>query len=115
MKNPVFDYDTLHAARLSLAGKIAAHWAERLNGALVAGEGTCDLQHDASYGVVNDMAVAEILRLAQESGVEVTEWSTHPPTCAGAATFTRLTFVSEIAPPERKDNVVTLFPRGTVH
>ena len=112
-KNPVFDYDTLHAARLSLAGKIAAHWAERLNGALVAGEGTCDLQHDASYGVVNDMAVAEILRLAQASGVEVTEWST--TFVEPDKTFTRLTFVSEIAPPERKDNVVPLFPRGPVH
>lgn len=120
-KNPVFDHDTLHAARLSLAGRVAEAWAERLNGALVSGEGTCDLQHNPEYGVVNDMAVAEILRLAAESGVEVTAWHTETtPEHVGivrtpARTFTRITFVSEIAPPERKDNVITLFPRGTVH
>ena len=111
-KNPVFDYDTLQAARLALAAKIAATWAERLNGALVAGEGACEVQHDLNYGVVNEMAVAELLRLAQASGVEITQWSTSAGT---EKTITRLEFVSEIAPPESKDNVIPLFPRGTVH
>lgn len=112
MKNPVFDYDTLHAARLTLAELIAAAWAERLNGALVAGEGCCELAHDLNYGVVNEMAVAELLRLAKASGVEITSWAT---ASSNTGASTRLEFVSEIAPPERADNVVALFPRGTVH
>lgn len=112
MKNPVFDYDTLQAARLSLAGKVAETWAERFNGALVSGEGCCEFTHDASYGVVNDMAVAELLRLAQASGVEITQWSTVAGT---EKTVTRFEFVSEIAPPERTANVLPLFPRGVVH
>jgi hypothetical protein len=111
-KNPVFDYDTLHTARISLAERIAATWAERLNGALVAGEGCCDLVHDANCGVVNEMAVAELLRLAKAAGVEITSWATG---VVGPATLTRLEFVAEIAPPERTDNVLPLFPRGTVH
>lgn len=124
-KNPVFDYDTLHAARLALAERIAAAWAERLNGALVSGEGSCEFVHDLNYGVVNEMAVAEILRLAKASGVEITSWATRAEpeqrnrtvgvVLTPAKTVTRLEFVSEIAPPERESNVVTLFPRGTVH
>lgn len=119
MKNPVFDYDTLHAARISLAERIAAAWAERLNGALVSGEGCCEFVHDLNYGVVNEMAVAEILRLAKASGVEILESYTYEHQEMGkpeaSQTRTRLRFVSEIAPPEREGNVVALFPRGTLH